>query len=58
MGDITPRAGIEPTSRAPSVLAISPRSLPDVTTLSTPTSLCGPLPEWSIHTTILVLLEL
>ena len=54
MGNIAPRVGIEPTSLAFSVLAITPPRLPDVTALPTPTSIRGSLPETSVQTTILV----
>ena len=54
MGDVAPRVGIEPTSLAfqASVITIPPVRLPDVTTLSTPTSLCGSLFEMSAQTRI------
>ena len=43
MGNIVLRAGLEPPSLAfeSSVLTITPLSLPDVSTLLTPTCLCG-----------------
>ena len=47
IGNIVPRAGMEPTSLASlaSVLTITPLRLPDVTTLPKPTCLCGSLPD-------------
>ena len=53
MGNIVPRTGSEPTSHAfqASVLTITPHSLLDVTTLSTPTCLCGSLPLRSVQIT-------
>ena len=47
MGNIVPRAGIEPTSLAfrASVLTISPRSLSNMSHIPVPTCLCSSLPE-------------
>ena len=58
IGDIVPRAGIEPTPlrfRA-STLTIIPPKHPDVTTLSTPISICGSLSEVSVdyYTTLVI----
>ena len=61
MGNIVLRVGIELTSLAfqASVLTITPPRLCDVTTLPTPTCLCGSLPERSLQTdTLLPLLML
>ena len=60
MGNIVPRAGTKPTSLAfqPSVLALHHGSLPDVTTIPTPTCLCITLPQMSMQTTTLDPLEL
>ena len=53
MGNIVHRAGIEPTSLAfrASVLPLHHVGYPDVTTIPTPTCLCGPLPQRSVHAT-------
>ena len=53
MGNIAPRAGIEPASLAfqASLLTITQHSLVDITILATPTCLCSSLPERSVHTT-------
>ena len=53
MGNIAPRAEIEPTSLAfrASVLTITPPRIPYVTTLSKPAYLCGSMPERSVQTT-------
>ena len=53
MGNIAHRAGIESISLAfrASVLTITPNRLPDITTLQTPTCLCGCLPERSVQST-------
>ena len=47
MGNIMPRVGIDPSSLAfqASVLSITSPRLPGVTTLPTPTFLCGSVPE-------------
>ena len=52
MGNNVRRIGIEPTSFAlyASSLSITPSRLPDITTLSTPSCLCGSLPESSVQT--------
>ena len=51
MGNIVPRVGIKPTSLAlwASVLTITPSRSHDVTTVPTPTCLCGSLPERSVQ---------
>ena len=53
MGNTVPRAGLEPTSLAlrASVLPLHHIGFPDVTTILTPTCLCGSLPQRSVHTT-------
>ena len=53
MGNIAPRAGIEPTSLAflASELTITPPRLPDVTTLHMSACSRGTLPERSVQTT-------
>ena len=50
MGNIVPRAGIEPTSLAfqASVLTITLHRLPDVTTIPTRPCLCSSLPERAV----------
>ena len=61
MGTIAPRARIEHIALTfwARVNTIAPPRLPDVTTLSMPTCLCGSLPERSVQaTTTLVLLVL
>ena len=57
MGNIAPRAGIEPTSLAFQVngVTITPPRLPDVTTLPSPIYLCGSLPERSVQTTTITI---
>ena len=52
MGNIGARAGIEPTSIVfrSSVLTVTPPTLPHFITLSTPTCLCGAMPERSVQT--------
>ena len=59
-GNIEPRAVIEPTSLAlwASVLTILPPRIPDVTSLSVPTWLCGSLPQRSVLSITLISLEL
>ena len=56
IGTSAHRAGIEPMSLAfqASVLSITQPRLPDVTTVPTPTCICGSLPERSVQTTTLV----
>ena len=53
VGNSVPRAGIEPILLAfqASVLPITPPRLSDVSTLSTPTCLCGTMPQRSVQTT-------
>ena len=55
MGNIIPRAGLEPTSLAfqASVLPYSPCRLPDVNTMPIPTCLCSSFPQRSVQTTAL-----
>ena len=59
MGNIVPRAGIEPTSLGfrTSVLTIKPPRVPNVSIISTPICPCGSLPERSAQTITLVLLN-
>ena len=59
MGNIVPRARIETTylTFQASLLTITPHRLTDATTLPTPTSLQGSLPERLVQPTTLVLLE-
>ena len=58
MENIVPRTGIEPTSLAfpASVLTITPPRLSDVTTVPTPTNLCGFLPERLVQTTSIIII--
>ena len=58
MGNV-PRAGIEPMFLLvwASVLIITPHKIPDVTTLYTPTYLCGSLSERSVQTDTLLTLD-
>ena len=60
MGNIAPRVGIEPTYLAfkASVLTVLPSGQLDLTILHVVTGLCSSLPEKSVQTTTLVLLEL
>ena len=60
MGNIAPRAVIEPTSLAfhANVLTITPLWLPGFTIVPTLICLCGSLPKRSAQTTILVPLKL
>ena len=53
MGNTVPRVGFEPTSLAfrASVLPLHHIGFPDVTTIPTPTCLCGSLPQKSVQTT-------
>ena len=53
MGNIVPRAGLEPTSLAfqANVLPLHHVGFPDVTTIPMSTSLCGTLPQRSVQTT-------
>ena len=59
MGNIVPRAGLKPTSLIPCQCAtITPPRLTYVTTIPTPTSLFGSLPQSSLETTIYIYTEL
>ena len=53
IGNTAPRVGIEPTSLAfwASVLTITPRRLPDITTIPAPPCLCSSVPQRSVQTT-------
>ena len=55
MGNIVPRAGIEPTSHTfwASLLTITPPRFLDVTILPMATFKCGTLPERPVQATIL-----
>ena len=57
MGNIVPRAGLEPTSLAFWV-SVLPLDFPDVTTILTPTCLCSYLPQRSVQTTTTTLIWL
>ena len=60
IGNMLPRAGIEPTSLAirDGVIAIIPLRIPDVTSVPIPTCIFGSLPQSSVQTTTPVPLEL
>ena len=60
MGNIVPRAGLEPTPLAfwASVLPLHHIGFPDDTAIPTPTCLCGSLPHMLVQTTTLIPFEL
>ena len=57
MGNIVPRAGLKPTSRA-TLLPLHHVGFPGVTTIPMPTCVCGSLSQRSVQITTLILLEL